>query len=136
MSDEDTRRRLGKWVEERRLELRISVREAARRAGVDRATWAGLEDGSRHTQDTKYAGIEDALQVPRGSILAKLRDEPVRRPKVGTEEWWDDLARKLPERDFWEVVEHAKQAQASIPKRLAQRLAAYTERDRTTQGSE
>lgn len=132
MTDDEVRRDLGIWIKNRRQDLRLSVREAARRAGIDRATWTGLEDGSRQTQDTKYAGIEDALEVAHGSIAARLRGEPVRRPEVGSEAWWDNLARKLPPADFWSVVEHAKMLKADIPRRLAQRWAEYTERDRDT----
>lgn len=62
------RHRLGKLVERRRIELGLSVRAAAKLAGIDRATWAALEDGSRLTQDRHYAGIERALQWPTSYV--------------------------------------------------------------------
>src|SRR4051812_47117974 len=48
-SDERGRERLGRRVVSRRKELGLSLREAARRAKVMRATWTGLEQGSRRT---------------------------------------------------------------------------------------
>lgn len=134
MTEEDARRALGQWISQRRQDLRLSLRAAARLAGIDRATWTGIEDGSRQTQDTKYAAIEDALQLPRGSIAAKLREEPAptTAPRPGSLEWWDNLSRVLPPDMFWEVVQ-AKLARGGLPKRLAERYESHLESQKRTQ---
>lgn len=69
------RRRLAQLVKQQRQNLGLSVRAAAKDAGVDRATWTGLEDGSRETQDRQFAGIERALNWPPGTIDQIRRDE-------------------------------------------------------------
>jgi hypothetical protein len=48
------------------------VRAAAKLAGIDRDTWAAIEEGTRNTQPSKYAGIERALGWGAGSIEAIL----------------------------------------------------------------
>ena len=68
-SENDTRRHLADLVKNRRIELNLSVRQAAENAGVARNTWAAVEDGTRRTADNNYAGIERALQWAQGSIL-------------------------------------------------------------------
>jgi transcriptional regulator with XRE-family HTH domain len=76
MSGGDTDRgRLAQLVKQQRQSLGLSVRAAAREAGVDRATWTGLEDGSRETQDRQFSGIERALDWPPGTIDRIRRDE-------------------------------------------------------------
>lgn len=69
------RHELGKLVSQGRQELGLSIRAAARDAGVDRATWTALEEGSRVTQDRHYAGIERALEWPVGTIRAIVAGE-------------------------------------------------------------
>lgn len=76
MDGEGGRRRLAWLVKQQRQSLGLSVRAAAGKAGVDRATWSGMEDGSRGTQDRQFAGIERALEWPPGAIDAILRNEP------------------------------------------------------------
>jgi hypothetical protein len=70
---ETAQQRLPRAVKERRLYLRLSVRAAAKLAGIDRGTWMALEEGSRKTQDSNYAGIEMALQWPPGQIVKILK---------------------------------------------------------------
>lgn len=77
---EGGRRRLAWLVKQQRQSLGLSVRAAASKAGVDRATWTGMEDGSRGTQDRQFAGIERALEWPPGAIAAILRDESTQAP--------------------------------------------------------
>jgi hypothetical protein len=74
MSDgsERNRQRLGLLVVARRKELGLSIREAARRAGVMRPTWTGLEEGSRRTADYNFAAMERTLSWGPGSIEAVL----------------------------------------------------------------
>jgi transcriptional regulator with XRE-family HTH domain len=69
------RRRLAQLVKQQRQNLGLSVRAAAKNAGVDRATWTGLEEGSRETQDRQFAGIERALDWPPGTIDQIRRNE-------------------------------------------------------------
>lgn len=61
---------LPSWLKRRRIELRISKAEAARRAGVGRMAWYEWEAGRRLPYDTNYAGIEDAMRWERSSVLA------------------------------------------------------------------
>lgn len=68
MTETVYRHKLGELVRQGRQELSLSIRAAASAAGVDRATWTALEDGSRVTQDRHYAGIERVLGWPSGTI--------------------------------------------------------------------
>jgi transcriptional regulator with XRE-family HTH domain len=68
VEQEEPRERLGRHVRQRRLQLNLSVRAAAQAAGLDRATWQGLEDGTRTTRDHKLAGIERVLGWVEGSV--------------------------------------------------------------------
>jgi hypothetical protein len=74
MSDgsERNRLRLGHLVLARRKELGLSIREAARRAGVMRPTWTGLEQGVRRTADYNFAAMERTLSWGPGSIESVL----------------------------------------------------------------
>lgn len=74
------RHKLGELVRQQRQRLGLSIRAAAREAGVDRATWTGLEDGTRATQDRHYAGIESAMRWAPGSIHAITQG---REPTIG-----------------------------------------------------
>lgn len=71
--DERGRERLGRRVLARRKELGLSLREASRRAGVMRATWTGLEQGSRRTADYNFAAMERALDWSNGSMESIVR---------------------------------------------------------------
>lgn len=62
------REELGQLVRQQRQRLGLSIRAAARQAGVDRATWASLEDGTRATRDHHWANIELTLDWPSGTI--------------------------------------------------------------------
>lgn len=66
------RQRLADHVKNRRLSLSLSVRAAAERAGMARNTWTSLEDSTRRTAETAYAGIERALAWETGSVRAIL----------------------------------------------------------------
>jgi hypothetical protein len=69
----DPRERLARMIRDRRLkDLKISVRTAATRAGIDRGTWASAESGERRTAEVNLAGIEEALEWEPGSIDAIL----------------------------------------------------------------
>src|SRR4051794_1358785 len=69
---DEARQRLGELVLARRQELGLSLREAARRAGIMRPTWTGMEHGSRRTAAYNFAAIERALDWRPGSIEAVL----------------------------------------------------------------
>jgi hypothetical protein len=66
--DETPRERLANAMADRRRELRLSVRAAAQRAGVDRATWTSAEAATRRIAEYNYAGIEAALDWEPGSV--------------------------------------------------------------------
>lgn len=79
----DGRNPLPGRLRERRTALRISKAEAARRAGVGRMTWWEWEEGRRRPYDSNYAGIEDAMQWPAGtvqSLVATGRSSPTENP--------------------------------------------------------
>jgi hypothetical protein len=68
------------------MELGLSVRAAAKVAGIDRDTWSKLEDGTRATQDRNYNAIERTLEWPQGEIDSILKQQNVtkiRRPTEG-----------------------------------------------------
>jgi transcriptional regulator with XRE-family HTH domain len=81
----EARKRLGQDVRDARVGLGLSVREAAKRAGVSRNTWQGLEDGTRATQDSKYESIQGALQWPAGEIVRRLAAYQEDRPLTDQE---------------------------------------------------
>lgn len=60
--------RLGRVVADRRLELGLSVRAAATRAGINRATWGTLEEGDRRLSKHLWTAVEEALSWEPGSI--------------------------------------------------------------------
>ncbi|WP_213012416.1 hypothetical protein, partial [Paractinoplanes toevensis] len=69
---DETRSRLAKAVRDRRLQIPLSVRAAAEKAGMARSTWIALEEATRRTAETNYVGIEDTLHWQRGSIVSIL----------------------------------------------------------------
>lgn len=96
MADPDQQRtRLGQLVEQRRKTLGLSLSAAARAAGVNRATWVGIERLTRRTAEYNYAVIERVLGWAAGSVdtiltggeptaLAKDRPRPS-SPQVVTD---------------------------------------------------
>lgn len=98
-TDETPQERLARLVKERRLELRLSVRAAAKAAGVDRNTWSTLEDGSRVLQDRNYDKVETALNWSSGEVLRILApgrgaaDAAARRRIV--EMSWAEIATRI-----------------------------------------
>lgn len=95
---ESSQQRLGRLVSQRRQTMGMSISEAARLAGVDRATWTGVERGTRQPEDFTLGRIEATLQWASGSIDA-IRDGADPRSTV------DDQAARSPEEkeiDRWE----------------------------------
>lgn len=132
---------LHEHVVARRTELRISQSEAARRAGVGRMSWWEWEKGRRQPYDYNFSGIETALEWDAGSVRAILAGreptiKPAEAPKgpaVGSDEWWLNLARELPEDMFWEVVEHAKENRRELARRLKRLVGSTTQRDNASE---
>jgi hypothetical protein len=91
------RKRLGRMVFDRRVELYESVRAAAAAAGVDRATWGGVEDGTRTVQEKTAKRMEDALGWGRGSFR-KILDGggPILEPSNGEQDVLPDLSAMAP----------------------------------------
>lgn len=69
---DDRRARLGSLIRQRRLELRLSEREAVKLAAIARNTWSGAEKGRTRTAEHNWPGIEQALRWAPGSIEAIL----------------------------------------------------------------
>lgn len=59
---------LGRLVREERRGRHVSVRAAAREAGVDRGTWSEVEEGSRTPQDHTASRMEGWLHWGPGSF--------------------------------------------------------------------
>lgn len=118
----ETRARLAAAVGARRIELGLSVREAAKRAGVDRDTWTAIEEGTRNTRADKYAGIEQALMWVRGSIEAILGGG--RATNIGEERGpLDELDQKIEWfREEAERVEADRDLEPDIRENLAASL--------------
>jgi transcriptional regulator with XRE-family HTH domain len=77
MTEEELRRhRVGELVKWARLEGRLSISAAARLAGIDRATWTGVEKATRLPRDTQRAAIEAAVGLPLGTISRLLDGLP------------------------------------------------------------
>ncbi len=77
------RMRLARVVKRERTQRGLSVRAAAREAGVDRGTWAAVEDGSRLPQDHKAALMEPVIGMGPGSfesLLAGGDPKPMQEP--------------------------------------------------------
>lgn len=53
----------GKWVKNRRLDLRMTQGEAGRKAGISRVHWARIESGDSGTKYTTIPLIAKALNV-------------------------------------------------------------------------
>lgn len=82
--DESSRRRLANAMADRRRELRLSVRAAAQRAGIDRATWTAAEAATRRIAEYNYAGVEAALDWEPGSVDQILAGRPPTPRLAGT----------------------------------------------------
>jgi transcriptional regulator with XRE-family HTH domain len=66
---------LGTCIKHRREQLRVSVAEAARRAGVPRSTWIAWEKDIVPKQ-VNHARIEDVLEWQTGSVAAIIAGQP------------------------------------------------------------
>lgn len=70
--------RLGRYVKQRRTQLRLSQASAAKAAHISRPIWANVESGTGTSYDTTYRGVEDALRwVPGTCALILDGGEPV-----------------------------------------------------------
>lgn len=75
---DDALKRVGRAVADRRLEVGFEFqRELAEAAGVALGTAALLERGKTFPRPGNRALLEDALQWPRGTLEALLRNEPL-----------------------------------------------------------
>lgn len=124
MSAED----LDAAMNERRLELRIRWSQLAQAAGMDPGNLRRIRAGQVALTDFAARGIDTAAKWPAGTALSYWA-KGVERPKPGSDAWWDDLASKLPEKDFLEVVEVAKRNRARVPKPVTERNRSDVERN-------
>ncbi|MFC0438792.1 hypothetical protein [Kutzneria buriramensis] len=63
---------LAELIAPRRKALRLSQPRAADLAGVHRQTWITWEKGRVRPEEYNYAGIEQALQLPAGTVADVL----------------------------------------------------------------
>jgi hypothetical protein len=82
--DGTSRERLATAMLDRRRALRLSIRAAAQRAGVDRATWTSAENAIRQLAEYNYAGVEAALEWEPGSVEAVLAGDTATPRPAGT----------------------------------------------------
>lgn len=77
---------LGGRIKKRRVDLGMSVREAARRAGVNRKTWASWERDDSVPSDANYRLIDDFCEWEPGSTesVTTGRLPRLRRPATVT----------------------------------------------------
>lgn len=73
---------LGNLVRDRREELGLSVREAARRTPIDRDTWTSLEAGRRSFRSFQRRKVEHVLGWAAGSIAGILAGND---PRIATD---------------------------------------------------
>ena len=69
MSDESKSTTLGERIKEVREEQGISVEDAATKAGMDAATWSGIEDGSRSLKIRTIWVIANVLGVRPSNLF-------------------------------------------------------------------
>lgn len=68
----DPRERLAQQIRTRRLQRGLSIRAAAKIAGISPITWTGAEKGTRITAEHLFTGFESALRWQPGSVAAIL----------------------------------------------------------------
>lgn len=68
----DARARLARQMNDRRLQLRRSWSEIARRAGMDESNLRRIRSGKIEISDLAERGLEDALELEAGDIRAVL----------------------------------------------------------------
>jgi transcriptional regulator with XRE-family HTH domain len=66
---------IARTVRQRRTQLGLTQGEAAGLAGLSRRSWSQIELGRREGRDSTLVAVEEAIQLPAGSLLA-LRREP------------------------------------------------------------
>lgn len=70
--NDESRAQLDQWMDERRLELRLTWRQVARKAGMSTQNLLRIRKGEISISWNAADGIEDALRWPRGSIEAAV----------------------------------------------------------------
>lgn len=80
--DEQNWSRLAELVRERRSTLGLSVRAAAAKASINRATWTAVELQETRLSRHLWAAVEQALRWSPGSIERILEGHPPATPPV------------------------------------------------------
>lgn len=89
---------LGARIALRRRELRLTVIDAARRAGVSHKTWRYWERDARRPEDVNHRLIEEFCEWEPGSVDAVLHGrEPVRRDLASVTELHPGVAHAPPD---------------------------------------
>lgn len=68
----ESRAKLDRWMDERRLELRLTWRQVARNAGMSTQNLLRIRKAEISISWNAADGIEDALRWPRGSVEAAV----------------------------------------------------------------
>lgn len=85
----------------RRAELGLSMRQAAKRAGIDRSTWLHWERGETTPTVRSQGGLERVLGWAPGTVAAMLSREGDYVDPVTGEEYVDP-----DERELWDLRHH------------------------------
>jgi hypothetical protein len=103
--------RLATLVQTRRTELKLGVEPAAKLAGISKDTWKRVEAGLK-VWDTKYAGIETALQWAPGTCqrIINGQDPIVSEPLAGAPE--GTAVTQIPKSELKRLVGDAVQSAA------------------------
>lgn len=132
----DTRAHLARKMNERRVRLRKSWAEIARRAGMDESNLRRIRNGKIEISELAEVGLEDALELQSGSIRAFLAGSvseltPVMQhvvdPRTASPE---KLAEELEELREYLIKEHGSQRGLDLFAEDYQRLLGIRARER------
>jgi transcriptional regulator with XRE-family HTH domain len=114
---------LGRRLRLMRAERGLSLREAARRAGVVKETISEIERGKTHPYDVTLAKLAKAYDVPLEELL---EEEPVPLGEALLPPGPASLEEGPPKKGEWrEAVDEARDFRTRAPERLEWRLSAW-----------
>ncbi len=114
---------LGRRLRLMRAERGLSLREAARRAGVVKETISEIERGKTHPYDVTLAKLAKAYDVPLEELL---EEEPVPLGEALPPPGPASLEEGPPKKGEWrEAVDEARDFRTRAPERLEWRLSAW-----------
>lgn len=102
--------RLAVLVKKRRAELKLGIEPAAKLAGISKDTWKRVEAGLK-VWDTKYTGVETALQWATGSCLRVLGGhDPIVNEQISEDP--ETRVAEIPKTDLERLIGDAVQSAA------------------------